>query len=204
MAQRVVDYSDFSGGEYGVLEPWRAPPGTWTGKNIVQYDNGSLGPRNGMVEINLSAGITGNVLSAGPYSRRTDSSIWLIVDNAGTRSVKTITAAGVVSNVTAVDAVPAATEPIMSLVYEDIEYLSIVSNGLYKITGGNFTKLPTGVGAGSPGCRSFIQHGDRFFAGGGDTGGVPKAPEGRRAPPTACGTASRPSRPTGLCSTTST
>jgi hypothetical protein len=176
MAQRVIDYSDFTGGDYGVLEPWRAPPGTFTGKNIVQYDNGSLGPRNGLSEVVLSATITGQVMSAGAYSRRTNSDIWVLVDNAGSRSVKTITDDGTVSNITAVDAVPAATEPIQSLVYEDIEYLSIVSNGLYTITGGNFTKLATG-----PGCRSFIQHGDRFFAGGGDTGGVPKGPDGTTA-----------------------
>lgn len=179
--RKIIDYSDFSGGEYGILEPWRAPPGTFTGKNIVRYDNGSLGPRNGIKQITLSGATTnfkGTIISTGAYSRRTDSSLWALLDDAGTRRAFTITRDGVVSAVTAVDAVPAATEPIASLVYEDIEYLSIVSNGLYKITGGNFTKLPTGTGAGSPGGRAFAQYGDRFFIGGGDTGGVPKGPNG--------------------------
>ncbi len=175
MARKVISYSDFSGGEYGLLEPWRAPPGTWTGKNIVQYDNGSLGPRNGLKQVTLAPAITGTILSAGPYSTRTASNVWVIVDNAGTRTVKTITKEGTVSAVTAVSAVPAYAEPIQSLVWESVEYLSIVGSGLYTITGGNFTKLATG-----PGCRSFIQHDVRFFAAGGDAS--PKAPDGTSSP----------------------
>lgn len=185
MGQRkIVDYSDFSGGDYGILEPWRAPPGTFTGKNVVLYDGGGLGPRNGIKQITLSGDTTnflGTIISTGAYARRTNSDLWALLDNSGTRKAFTITRAGVIDELTLTDAVPAATEPISSLVYDDIEYLSIVSNGLYKITGGAFAKLPTGAGNGSPGGRCFVQHGDRFFCGGGDTGGVPKAPDGTTA-----------------------
>lgn len=174
--RKVIDYSDFSGGEFGLLEPWRAPPGTWTGKNIVQYDNGSLGPRNGLREITLSATITGEVMSAGALHRRTDSNLWVMVDNAGTRSIKKIAADGTVTNITGA-AVPAYTEPVSSLVYNDIEYLSIVSNGLYKITGTVLATVANG-----PGMRCFVQYGDRFVAGGGDTGGNPIAPSGSISP----------------------
>lgn len=183
--RKLVRYNDFSGGDYGILEPWRAPPGTFTGKNVVQYDSGGLGPRNGLKQITLTGDTTnflGTIISTGAYSRRTDSSLWAILDNSGTRRAFTITRDGVIDELTAVDAVPAATEPISSVVYEDIEYLSIVSNGLYTITGGNFTKLATGAGNGSPGGRAFCQYGDRFFIGGGDTGGVPKGPDGNTCP----------------------
>src|SRR5688572_10351760 len=101
--RKIIEYSDFSGGEFGILEPWRAPPGTWTGKNVVQYDNGSLGPRNGLVEVPLSASITGEVISAGPFSRRTSSNVWVLVNNAGTRTAKTITVDGTVTNLTLTD-----------------------------------------------------------------------------------------------------
>jgi hypothetical protein len=174
--RKIIDYSDFSGGEYGILEPWRAPQGTWTGKNIVKYDNGSLGPRNGLKKITLSGDTTnflGTIISTGAYSRRTDSALWALLDNSGTRKAFTITRAGVIDELTLTDAVPAATEPISSLVYEDIEYLTIVSNSIYKITGGAFEQVDD-----TPGCRAFCQYGDRFFAGGGDTGGVPKGPDG--------------------------
>lgn len=180
MAQSIVDYSDFNGGEFGILEPWRAPPGTWTGKNVVLYDSGSIGPRNGLVEVTLSgdtANFQGNIISTGAYSRRTNSDLWVMLDDAGTRRIFTVTRAGVVSAVTATDPVPAATEPVSSLVYEDIEYLSIVSNGLYKLTGGTFEKLANG-----PGTRCFAQYGERFVAGGGDTGGVPIGPDGTTSP----------------------
>ncbi len=177
--RKIIDYSDFSGGEFGLLEPWRAPPGTWTGKNIVQYDNGSLGPRNGLIEVGLSASITGQVMSAGPFSRRTESNVWVLVNNAGTRTAKTIEADGTVTNLTLTDAVPAATEPVQSQVFDDIEYLSIVSNGLYKIDPDTnaFSKV-----ANAPGSRCFIQHGERFFSGGGDTLGFPVTPSGVQGP----------------------
>ena len=75
--RKVISYDDFSGGDYGILEPWRAPPGTWTGKNMVLYDDGGLGPRNGMFEVPLSGDTTnflGEILSTGAYSLRTASS----------------------------------------------------------------------------------------------------------------------------------
>lgn len=175
--RKIVSYKEFSGGDYGILEPWRAPPGTFSGKNVVAYDSGAIGPRNGLIEVPLSVAIPGKILSAGAFKRRTDSNVWVIVDNAGTRSVKTITKDGTVTNITAGSAVPAYTEPIQSLVYEEIEYMSIVSNGLYKIEGTTFSKITNG-----PGCRTFVQHGDRFFAGGGDTGGNPIAPSGSVSP----------------------
>ena len=180
MARKVIDYSDFTGGEYGILEPWRAPPGSWTGKNIVQYDNGSLGPRNGLIEVGLSTAVTGSVLSAGPYGRRTNSDVWVILDNAGVRTAKTITAAGVVSSVTAVSAIPVVYEPVSSLVEEDEEYLCFVDSGIYHLTGGNFTAVPS-----TPSGRCFIKHGDRFYVGGGiGTGYQATTPAGTDSPAT--------------------
>lgn len=41
-------YADFSRGEFGALGGRHAQPGQWTGKNVVVYLDGSIGPRAGV------------------------------------------------------------------------------------------------------------------------------------------------------------
>ena len=48
MASQVIRFDDWSGGEYGSLGGRKAPPGSWTGTNVMVYRNGSLGPRAGL------------------------------------------------------------------------------------------------------------------------------------------------------------
>jgi hypothetical protein len=171
--RRIIDFDNFAGGEYGILEPWRAPPGSWTGKNIVQYDNGSLGPRNGLREITLSTAIPGTIYSAGPYIQRTQSSLWVMVDNGGSRSIKVIDRDGVVTSITGTP--PAFTEPVESLVHENVEYFSVCGHQTYKIAAGAWTAIPN-----SPGTRCFTKYGERFLAAGGDAS--PKGPSGSLSP----------------------
>lgn len=45
---KTLHYADFSKGEYGELGEFRAPPGSYSGVNVVLYTNGMLGPRAGL------------------------------------------------------------------------------------------------------------------------------------------------------------
>jgi hypothetical protein len=47
-------YEDFSGGEYGIRHARTAQPNQFSGKNVIVYRDGTLGPRNGLVEQPLS------------------------------------------------------------------------------------------------------------------------------------------------------
>lgn len=51
MTARAITFDDFSRGEYGTLGPSLPPgvgPGWFTGKNVMVYANGSVGPRPGV------------------------------------------------------------------------------------------------------------------------------------------------------------
>lgn len=43
-------YEDFTGGEFGVTHSRQAGKNQFTGKNVVVYRDGTLGPRNGLIE----------------------------------------------------------------------------------------------------------------------------------------------------------
>jgi hypothetical protein len=48
MAEQRIVYDDFSRGEYGHLGGRNAPAGSFTGRNIIRYRNGMVGPRPGI------------------------------------------------------------------------------------------------------------------------------------------------------------
>ena len=52
--RQVVVYDDFTAGEYGSLGAWNAPKGSFTGRNVVRYVDGSLGPRNGLKALTVT------------------------------------------------------------------------------------------------------------------------------------------------------
>jgi hypothetical protein len=49
-----ITYDDFSLGDYGVNHPRHGKNGEFHGKNVVVYRDGTLGPRNGLIEQPLS------------------------------------------------------------------------------------------------------------------------------------------------------
>lgn len=48
MAQEIFEYADFSGGDYGRSEAWRAPKNTFSATNMLVYRTGELGVRPGV------------------------------------------------------------------------------------------------------------------------------------------------------------
>lgn len=60
MATRTLRWSEFSGGEYGDLGPTGAEPTMFTGTNVMVYNDGTIGPRPGLKQLQIQS------LSAGP------------------------------------------------------------------------------------------------------------------------------------------
>lgn len=48
METRTITYNAFDFGEFGTMAPEKAPPGSWTGNNVVVYRDGCIGPRPGV------------------------------------------------------------------------------------------------------------------------------------------------------------
>lgn len=47
-SRRIIEYKDFTGGEWGEREPWLAEKNQFTGTNVLVYRTGEIGPRPGI------------------------------------------------------------------------------------------------------------------------------------------------------------
>lgn len=65
MSQEILEYSDFSGGDYGRLENWRAPKNTFSGLNMLVSRTGELCVRPGVRDISPTGLTTGAVWHVG-------------------------------------------------------------------------------------------------------------------------------------------
>jgi len=55
---RLAEWDDFSGGDYGLANPARAPRNMFSGLNVVPFTDGSVGPRSGTVRLVANSGGT--------------------------------------------------------------------------------------------------------------------------------------------------
>lgn len=61
----LATYDDFSQGEHGILGAWKAPAGSFTGLNVVRYEDGSIGPRGGLSPLAFTGMPAGDLLALG-------------------------------------------------------------------------------------------------------------------------------------------
>lgn len=76
MARRTVIYNDFSFGDFGRIEPWNAPKGSWTGQNMVVYRTGEIGVRAGVRRVPLTGTPVGAVWQMGILPGGTTVDVW--------------------------------------------------------------------------------------------------------------------------------
>jgi hypothetical protein len=60
-ADFVVRYNDFSGGDYGILDPARAKRNQYSGINVIEYNSGLLGVRPGFKTVPVAWPGTSNL-----------------------------------------------------------------------------------------------------------------------------------------------
>lgn len=80
----TVVYDKWDVGEFGTMNPAKAPNGSWTGKNVVVYRDGMIGPRPGLRRIMVgNPGINGPLLGLGfsPTAQTGDTPIFYILDD---------------------------------------------------------------------------------------------------------------------------
>lgn len=64
-AELLETYDDFRGGEFGLLGGKLAPKNAWTGRNVNVYRDGSIGPRDGLLEITPTGQANGAIAAFG-------------------------------------------------------------------------------------------------------------------------------------------
>ena len=81
---KTLVYDDWSAGEFGTIDPTRAPEGSWTGTNVIVYEGGHIGPRPGLRKApvtNLPE--AGPIMGFGfsPVGGSGDATHWIIIDD---------------------------------------------------------------------------------------------------------------------------
>lgn len=61
MGSKTFEYRDFSGGDWGRTEPWRAPKNTFSATNMLVYRTGEIGVRTGVRNV-TPAGVANGVV----------------------------------------------------------------------------------------------------------------------------------------------
>lgn len=94
---KTLVYDKFGVGEFGTISPSKAPDGSWTGRNVVVYNNGRIGPRPGVVLVDQGIpSPIGKLLGFGftPVAQTDDTPIFFIIgtkvwlfDPSGTSSL---------------------------------------------------------------------------------------------------------------------
>lgn len=152
MARRVVVYNDFSKGDYGHMESWNAPKGSWTGVNMYPTLAGELAVRPGLQEESMTIGSGDNIAHAG-------------INYSG--ELLTIDFSGVVRNQSTPAAAPIAggtvTDGCLTPSGDNFFFTAQGAGDSYLITMATTPTITTLTG--SPGGRCIVEYGVRLVVG---------------------------------------
>jgi len=131
---KYVTYKDFTKGDWGDIGEYRAPEGTYSGVNVVLYDNGMLGPRAGLhlnepTSGSLGQGRVFNMSHIGAIGKP----LMLVVDDNIFSTTQNSINLGTVASVASLNAVP--TDTVVSTWYDpngDV-YITSPFDGVYYI-----------------------------------------------------------------------
>jgi hypothetical protein len=175
----VIAYSDFSRGEFGLLGEWSRPAGSFTGKNVVRYIDGSLGSRNGWGSVFVRsppASPTIYAIGLTPITSVANRLFWVAVAPTAlfVRILQGVIPA--LGLLVLTDLGPlgagAGLAPATGFAhvtvggFSPVTYLTVIGNNLYKID--HVARTITDLTArGAPGaCRSIAVYGERLLVGG--------------------------------------
>jgi hypothetical protein len=157
-------YSDFSGGEYGLLGGLHAPPNSFTGVNMQLYQNGALGPRAGLKDL-APTGVPTGILRGLGWCSYTAKQIWFCVGS----TIYGFNDSGVGSAVFTYTGTLTAqpTYPLQAAVDPAGTYITNFADKSYLI---NHTSVALTALTGSPGGRAICLQNNRMLIGGVGTG----------------------------------
>lgn len=153
MGKQVIEYKDFSFGDFGRIEPWRAPKNSWTGTNMVVYRTGELGVRAGVRNLAPTGLSNGVVWGMGSWAN-VDRGMWY---GQGT-NVRTLDVADAGGPVSALGTVSSTPADVARAEYGDDTFIVTDNSGAYRIRSSGVTAC-----TGSPNGRAIALLGERLI-----------------------------------------
>lgn len=158
MARRSVIFEDWGFGDFGRMEPWKAPRNSWTGSNMVVYRTGEIGCRAGLRLITPSSALTAGIVWGVGHNLGNSRRFWYGQGN----QIKTLS---IISNTLpltlggTLTGTPGQFE-VDKFEGGDVTYILTRANGAYTIDTGTVAAM-----TGSPSGRAISLHGDRMLIG---------------------------------------
>jgi hypothetical protein len=146
-------FERWDGGNYGVLQGFRAPKATFSGDDVQAYLDGSVGPRCGVTPIVSTGMPVGRVAGMGYFGRDASSATWYVI---GTAVFSNLTTPG--AGLTGGLAVT-PTRAVQGAAVGSLVYIANYGDKIYSLS----TTAITAV-AGTPGAGTIINYGDRLLA----------------------------------------
>jgi hypothetical protein len=158
-ATKTHVYRDFSGGEYGLLGR-NAPPNSFTARNMLVYDDGSLGCRVGQKERSPASGLPSGVVMGFGTTGVPGAGVWAIVGSTVYGWDGTGAAFAFTTNLASTPTLPVASKLI------GVEtYITSYGDKSYKLAHSSGAGAVTAL-TGSPGGRTIDLYRDRLVVGG--------------------------------------
>lgn len=88
MAEKIVVWDDFSGGEFGDTPTHKVAPNQFTGLNVLVYRSGEIGPRPGIRELANSSDWAGEDLVGAGFMGSPANAHWIAFNDATTSDPK--------------------------------------------------------------------------------------------------------------------
>lgn len=161
-AARTITIDNFRGGEFGDLHPSTAPPNTFTGRNVVVYRDGLIGPRAGVKKLAPTLTANGSVIEFG-IAKGTNGVVYSQSTNVHGFTFPN----GAVALLGTVAAAPSQGDGHMVRVGNDILYYNLSGANTYQITPATPTVADM---TGAPAAIAVVQNGERVILIG-NTGG---------------------------------
>ena len=153
--QQVVNYADWSYGEFGSLGSWNAPKGSFTSSNVMRYVDGSLGPRNGLKQYTLTGTTASPINAAGMWL---GNKLWFQLFNDDVYSIDPLNMAS-----QAVSSVASAGQLAnQSVTVGNDVYFIALTGGIFRVQ----TPSTVSAVASTPSGTSIAAYGDRVVAAG--------------------------------------
>ncbi len=159
--EQVVIYSNFSGGEYGLKSGLHAPPNSWTGKNMLLYQNGALGPRAGLIDL-APTGVPSGILRGMGWASYSGKTMWFII-NQTVYGFDQQTIGSAVATYTGAGIPVLPTVPVASALGPQGTYITNYGDATYLLD--HSTRVVSEL-TGSPGGRTICLYNDNMVVAG--------------------------------------
>lgn len=146
-------FERFDGGNYGVLQGFRAPKGSFSGDDVQAYLDGSVGPRCGVVSISSTSMPTGKVAGMGFFTLDADAIPWYIIGTGVYVDLET-PGSGLTGGLASTP-----TRAVQGAAIASSVYISNYADKIYQLTSTDVSSI-----AGTPGAACIIGFGDRLLA----------------------------------------